>query len=82
MEAMSGKTPVEVRRALRLCQYPNISCGHCPYSGAILCQDKLRADAARLITALDKALARRDALLAVLGVSVPGDDLRKDTKVE
>lgn len=69
--SINGKTPEAIRDALRFCQHPHSWCIRCAYHGEIMCSDKLNRDAAELIRQQRKTIEERNALLAVMGVSVP-----------
>lgn len=71
------KSPEEIKRALEYCNMltnrKNI-CESCPYNGECTGEgkpDQPGWDALLYIQQLEEKLARRDELLAVLGVKVP-----------
>ena len=70
-EMINGKTTEAIRDALRFCHHPHTWCNQCAYHGEILCDDKLKRDAAEMIRRQGKTIKERNALLAVMGVSVP-----------
>ena len=70
-EMINGKKTEAIRDALGCCQRPRTGCKQCAYHGEILCSDKLKRDAAELIRQQRKTIDERNALLAVMGVSVP-----------
>lgn len=65
----------EIKKALMMCA---VGCNKdCPYhevSEDYACQELLIADASALIEQLEEQLAKRDNLLAVMGVSIPKED--------
>lgn len=69
--SINGKKADAIRDALRFCQHPHTWCKRCAYYGEILCGDKLHRDAAEMIRQQGKTIDERNALLAVMGVSVP-----------
>ena len=69
--SINGKKTDAIRDALRFCQHPHTWCKRCAYYGEIMCSDKLNRDAAELIRQQAKMIDERNALLAMMGVSVP-----------
>lgn len=69
--AAGGRTDVQIIESLYICRHPHTWCKRCAYYGEILCDDKLKRDTGELIMRMDKTIEEQNALLAVLGVSVP-----------
>lgn len=73
-EMINGKGVDAIHNALQYCAHPHAWCSRCAYYGEILCEDKLHRDAAELIRQQGKMIEERNALLAVMGVSVPEEE--------
>jgi hypothetical protein len=70
----------EIKKGLMYCA---VGCNkNCPYHETnedYACQELLIYDASALVEQLEEQLAKRDKLLAVMGVSIPKEDDHENT---
>ena len=66
------KTPAEIKKGLACCAKPlkDYPCKECPYDCAFNTSNSAVADALILIGQLEEKIAKRDKLLAVMGVRI------------
>lgn len=67
---INGKTPEEIERDIERCAEEQ-SCGGCPYVNKMHCVEEIMTNAHILIDHLNARIAKQNALLAVMGVTIP-----------
>ena len=76
--------PEDIKKALE-CQgvdlLDHLPCSDCAYHGKHLppCRPAAHEDALTYIKQLEQRIAKRDALLAVMGITIPEDKTDEDT---
>ena len=77
-DLINGRTPEEIKRVLVWANYSRgcLECDDCSYQDVCSHENERRAvsDALAYIERLETKLARRDALLAEMGVRIPEEE--------